>query len=75
MVCTGVCNVHFRTNDILRVPGGESVNFKERSSPSKKRSYTGFPKYAVSDLLEPGMNGENVKLVSVPIAYTGRGHR
>ena len=41
----------------------------------KCKHYTGFPKYAVSDLLEPGMNGENVKLVSVPNAYTGRGHR
>ena len=41
--------------------------------------YTGFPKYAVFfavfDLLEPGMNGENVKLVSVLNAYTGRGRR
>ena len=35
VVCTGVCNVHFRANDILRVPGGESVNFTERSSPTK----------------------------------------
>ena len=45
----------------------------------KCRHYTGFPKYAVFfavfDLLEPGMNGENVKLVSVLNAYTGRGRR
>ena len=45
----------------------------------KCKHYTGFPKYAVFiavfDLLEPGMNGENVKLVSVPNAYTGRGRR
>jgi len=37
----------------------------------KCKHYTGFPKYAVFiamfDLLEPGMNGENVKLVSLPI--------
>ena len=36
----------------------------------KCKYYTGFPKYAVFiamfDLLEPGMNGENVKLVSLP---------
>ena len=31
--------------------------------------------FAVFDLLEPGMNGENVKLVSVLSAYTGRGRR
>ena len=45
----------------------------------KCRHYTGFSKYAVFfavfDLLEPGMNGENVKLVSVLNAYTGRGRR
>ena len=45
----------------------------------KCKHYTGFPKYAVFiavfDLLEPVMNGENVKLVSVPNAYTGRGNR
>ena len=37
----------------------------------KCKHYTGFPKYAVfiamSDLLEPGMNGENVKRVSLPM--------
>ena len=37
----------------------------------KCKHYTRFPKYAafiaVFDLLEPGMNGENVKLVSVPM--------
>ena len=32
---TVVCNIHFRTDDILRVPGGESVRFKERSSPTE----------------------------------------
>ena len=45
----------------------------------KCKHYTGFPKYAVFivlvDLLETGMNGENVKLVSVPNAYTGRVRR
>ena len=45
----------------------------------KCKHYTRFPKYAVFiavfDLLEPGMNGENVKLVSVPNAYTCRGRR
>ena len=46
----------------------------------KCKHYAGFPKYAVFivvfDLsLEPGMNGENVKLVSVPDAYTGRAQR
>ena len=45
----------------------------------KCKHYTGFPKYAVFivvfDLLEPGMNGENVKLVSVPNAYTSRARR
>ena len=45
----------------------------------KCKHYTRFPKYAefiaVFDLLEPGMNGENVKRVSVPNAYTCRGRR
>ena len=45
----------------------------------KCKHYTLFPQYAVFiavfDLLEPGMNGENVKLVSAPNAYTGRGRR
>ena len=45
----------------------------------KCKHYTRFPKYAVFitvfDLLEPGMNGENVKLVSAPKAYTNRGRR
>ena len=43
----------------------------------KCKHYTGFPNYAVFiavfDLLKPGMNGENVKLVSAPNAHTGRG--
>ena len=42
----------------------------------KCKHYTGFLRcavfIAVFDLLEPGMNSENVKLVSVPNAYTGR---
>ena len=37
----------------------------------KCKHYTRFPQYAVFiavfDLLEPGMNGENVKLVSAPM--------
>ncbi|CAH3170053.1 unnamed protein product, partial [Porites lobata] len=45
----------------------------------KCKHYTGFPNYAVFiavfDLLKPGMNGENVKLVSAPNAHTGRGRR
>ena len=45
----------------------------------KCKHYTGFPKYAVFmvlfDLLEPGMNGENVKLESVPSAYTSCARR
>ena len=45
----------------------------------KCKHYAGFPKYAafivVFDLLESGMNGDNVKLVSVPDAYTGRARR
>ena len=45
----------------------------------KCKHYACFPKYAVFivvfDLLEPGMNGDNVKLVSVPDAYTGRARR
>ena len=45
----------------------------------KCKHYTGFPNYAVFiavfDLLKPGMNSENVKLVSAPNAFTGRGRR
>ena len=45
----------------------------------KCKHYTGFLKCTVFilvfDLLEPVMNGENAKLVSVPNAYTGRARR
>ena len=45
----------------------------------KCKHYAGFPKYAVFivvfDLLEPGMNGENVKFASVVNAYTGLARR
>ena len=45
----------------------------------KCKHYTGFPNHAVFivvfDLLKPGMNGENVKLVSAPNAHTGRERR
>ena len=45
----------------------------------KCKHYTGFPNYAVFialfDLLKPGVNSENVKLVSAPNAHTGRGRR
>ena len=49
------------------------------SDDEKCKHYTGFSNYAVFiavfDLLKPGMNGENVKLVSAPNAHTGRGRR
>ena len=45
----------------------------------KCKHYTSFATpavfIAVFDLLKPGMNGENVKLVSAPNAHTGRGRR
>ena len=53
-----------------------SVIIKYMTDDEKFKHYTGFPRYAVLIamfyLLEPGMNRENVKLVSVPNAYTGR---
>ena len=45
----------------------------------KCKHYTGFPKYVVFivvfDLLQPGLNGHSVRLLSVPNAYTGRARR
>ena len=43
------------------------------------KHYTGFPNHAVFiavfNLLNPGTNGENVRLVSAPNAHSGRGRK
>ena len=75
LACKALCKLNNELVEKVKLLTSNKSNFFLwliwRTDDEKCKHYTGFPNYAkfiaMFDLLEPGMNGEYVKPVSLPM--------